>query len=80
MILLANAENEPSDWQLKTFEKIDMRKYNSDYKFDADKFFQQMEERYGSYDSGMSVFRRDTEFFRQRQTFSYEEQGSPKCL
>ena len=39
-----------------------------------------MEERYGSYDSGMNVFRRDTEFFRQRQTFSYQEQSSSNCL
>ena len=57
-----------------------MRKHDKNYKFDAEKFFQQMEERYGSYDSGMNVFRRDTEFFRQRQTFSYPEQGSPDRL
>ena len=57
-----------------------MRKHDKNYKFDAEKFFQQMEERYGSYDSGMNVFRRDTEFFRQRQTFSYQEQGSPDSL
>ena len=61
-------------------KKIDMRKHDKNYKFDAEKFFQQMEERYGSYDSGMNVFRRDTEFFRQRQTFSYQEQGSPDWL
>ena len=57
-----------------------MRKHDKNYKFDAEKFFQQMKERYGSYDSGMNVFRRDTEFFRQRQTFSYPEQGSPDRL
>ena len=57
-----------------------MRKHDKNYKFDAEKFFQQMEERYGSYDSGMNVFRRDTEFFRQRQTFSYQEQSSSNGL
>ena len=57
-----------------------MRKHDKNYKFDAEKFFQQMEERYGSYESGMNVFRRDTEFFRQRQTFSYQEQSSSNCL
>ena len=50
-----------------------MRNYDKDYKFDPDKFFQQMEERYGSYDSGMNAFRRDTQFFSQRQTFSYKK-------
>ena len=57
-----------------------MRKHDKNYKFDAEKFFQQMEERYGSYESGMNVFRRDTEFFRQRQTFSYQEQSSSNGL